>query len=829
MPLDKNDLQRLNFKLMRKFTAFFLCFICLLIYLASPLKINSLAFANSIFFQDNFNDGNADGWVIIRNQCGSRWSVEEGRYRNSISGRFCVTEAVPENSLWDNAWGNYSFEVDIRPMTGGDWNLAFRFIDTNNWYGLHFRYDEVILQKVLEGREPAPFPIYYSYPFRPGSIYHIKVIMEDDNIKVFMDDSDTPLIDYTDEETTIRHGKPALQASAGGIPSSSVYFDNVMVKSLDHEDEEEKELVVLVPGHGASWCLSAMLTGNECQTWKATPFVKTYDNLIATFESAGYEQDKNFFIFYYDWRKKIDNLADDFSAFIQDKIPEDEEALLVGHSMGGLVARSYLQKTQDPPVKKLVTVGSPHKGTTLVYYPWEGGQIPSDNTWQWLGLQLFVQLHKKGFATNMETIRHFAPSTQDFLPDFNYLIKNGQEVDVNTMIQQNSWLKNLGSSGPINTFGGNNQETLAMLEVEERSRVDELLGYWDDGKPINKQYSNEGDGTVLLKSAGLNGIPTESLDLNHGAIISDSQGIAKIIQLLELSISEIISDTSLLSRSPALVFFLHSPANLNLKNPPPGTIISNEDKLIIIPSASAGQYELEIIGTGDGFYHLEMGQLTENKDIWQTIINEIKSGEIENIIIDFNPNQPQENILIDPTGDFFLSMAKTKLKELKIDVDKFHVYKSIKARILYQLNKILRYLSPNQTGRTIQRNISYLYQLKISLNQWQKYNLISEDDNIYLKNGLMEVVWYLENAYTRIMEQSGQTVSPTRIQRDLQVINNILNRTESNLKNKTAALTYQLAKEKLNLAQERFDGAEYFSANILNYSTRFLSLEASRI
>lgn len=813
---------------MKRILSLFLYFLLFLIYLASPIILHHSTFANNILFQDNFDDGDANGWIIIRNLCGSTWSVKDGRYSNSIIGRDCVTESVPEDSLWDNAWQNYSLEVDITPMSGGDWNLAFRFIDINNWYGLHFRYDEVILQKVLEGIQPAPLPIYYSHTFRPGFTYHIKVIVEGNNIKVFIDHSTVPLIDYTDEGTVIGHGKPALQASAGGIPSSWVYFDNVVVKSLDHE-EEERQPIVLIPGHGASWCLSAILTGAECAEWQMTPFIKVYDNLIATLENADYVQNQDLFIFYYDWRKRIDSLADELAAFIADKIPGGEQALLVGHSMGGLVSRAYLQKTINPPIAKLLTIGSPHQGVPIAYPAWAGGEIWNDNTWQWLGLQLLLQIHKNGFATNMEALRYFAPSTQDFLPIFNYLLKDNQEIDVNTMTHQNNWLKTLTATEDLATLNGDQQQTLAGIDVEDSSWLDEYLGKWSDGKPQNKRFSSQGDATVLLASASINNVPNETLNLQHSGLISATGGLEKIIELLGLNISTIVNQTQAPAAQPALVFFLHSPASLNLQNPPANTIVSQEDNLIIIPNPSSGQYQLQVTGIASGSYHLEVGQITADETLWQTLAGDTYPGKQETLVINFDPSHPQENPLVDADGSLNLNIAKTKIKELKHYINQLNIRVAIKNSLIYSLDKVLRSLEINPSALQLQRSLADLYQLRININQWQKYNLLNASDSVYLRNSLMDIIAALENSYVRLMIQSGQAADQSRIQGDLQTVTAILSRLQPKVNNKDRALVYELAQEKLNQAEKEFIDEEYYYAQILVYSGRMLTTELSQL
>jgi hypothetical protein len=46
------------------------------------------------------------------------------------------------------------------------------------------------------------------------------------------------------------------------------------------------------------------------------PFVHEYDGVIQTLKNTGYEENKDYFVFYYDWRKGLNNLADDLESLI---------------------------------------------------------------------------------------------------------------------------------------------------------------------------------------------------------------------------------------------------------------------------------------------------------------------------------------------------------------------------------------------------------------------------------------------------------------------------------------------------------------------------------
>lgn len=118
-----------------------------------------------------------------------------------------------------------------------------------------------------------------------------------------------------------------------------------------------------------------------------------YANVLAMLESIGYSRDNNtLFVYAYDWRKSIDENAAALALFIQEKralleslnrqtgrVAKTVRFDLIGHSMGGLLARYYVQygnarigsrKDKLPAVtwggaknvRKVIMVASPHGG-----------------------------------------------------------------------------------------------------------------------------------------------------------------------------------------------------------------------------------------------------------------------------------------------------------------------------------------------------------------------------------------------------------------------------------------------------------------------------------
>lgn len=92
-----------------------------------------------------------------------------------------------------------------------------------------------------------------------------------------------------------------------------------------------------------------------------------YDPIITRLEAAGYREGETLFIFDYDWRLSILDNAKRLSAFVDGELPEGQFDVL-GHSMGGLVARTYaLREGGSPRIHRLISAGSPWRGSVQVF------------------------------------------------------------------------------------------------------------------------------------------------------------------------------------------------------------------------------------------------------------------------------------------------------------------------------------------------------------------------------------------------------------------------------------------------------------------------------
>jgi pimeloyl-ACP methyl ester carboxylesterase len=100
-----------------------------------------------------------------------------------------------------------------------------------------------------------------------------------------------------------------------------------------------------------------------------------------------------------------------------------ERLILVGHSMGGLVARAYLRREGSARVAKLVTLGSPHRGSRLaVVGPGENGRqmVPGS---EWL-----AGLNAPGAAPLPQTVSIYSCQDNYVMPQDSSLLEGAKIV-----------------------------------------------------------------------------------------------------------------------------------------------------------------------------------------------------------------------------------------------------------------------------------------------------------------------------------------------------------------------------------------------------------------
>jgi len=430
--------------------------------------------------------------------------------------------------------------------------------------------------------------------------------------------------------------------------------------------------IIILPGFMASWNKEAILHNQivDSSAWKLQNFVKEYDGLINTLKNIGYLENDNLFLFPYDWRQSIDKTKDDLNNFLQTKIWEshpNQKINLIGHSLGGLIARIFTQNYEEK-VNQIITVGSPHQGVVQVYKPLEAGEIDRGNTFLWLAEKIILVLNKSTIESDRVTITNKFPVAKDLFPTFHFLKDlTGNEISVEDMSIKNSLLssynQNFSEIFPIFTaiYGEKDKNTLSGYTVEPQNSLDQLLENYPDGKP-KESYLGLGDYTVLSNSARQD-TDSELLNFDHGEIITKKDAIKKILGLLNINFSDDqITEGKATKISSSLVFLIKSPAKMTVEFN--NSIYIEDEGIIFIPDAQSGSYGLKVQGTDQGKYEVIVGQISENNDLWESINGEITqspaSSQIDNYNIQYN-NQTALSIFPTPTITLIITPIPTGL------------------------------------------------------------------------------------------------------------------------------------------------------------------------
>lgn len=406
--------------------------------------------------------------------------------------------------------------------------------------------------------------------------------------------------------------------------------------------------IIIIPGFMASWNKEAILHNQtvDYSAWKLQNFVKEYSGLINTLINIGYEQNVNLFLFPYDWRQSIEKTTGDLNNYIQEKIwnnNPNQKINIVGHSLGGLIGRIFVQKNKDK-INQFISVGSPHQGVVQVYKPLESGEIDRENTFLWLAEKIILILNKSTLENDRVTIANKFPVAKDLFPTFNFLKDtSGNEISIDSLTIKNSFLtfynKTFLEIFPLFTaiYGEKDNNTPAGFIVEPQNIVDQLLGNYSDGKP-KESYFDFGDYTVLSKSASQDS-DSKKYYFDHGEIISKKEAIKKILDLLNISLSDdqiVEGQTTKISSS--LIFLIKSPATMTVEFE--NDFYPEDEGIIFIPNAQTGDYGLKVQGVNQGKYEVIVGQISENNDIWDSINGEITkfpaSSQIDNYYIQYN-------------------------------------------------------------------------------------------------------------------------------------------------------------------------------------------------
>lgn len=289
-----------------------------------------------------------------------------------------------------------------------------------------------------------------------------------------------------------------------------------------------------------------------------------FDGLIKKLISEGYEENKDLFVFPYDWRldirDSVDNIYSPILISLKDKITQIQNQTgsskvdIVAHSLGGLLSKYYIKNYGLGKIDKFIDLGTPHLGApstlkTLMFGDDLGIKFG------WFGLKAD---RVKSISQNMPSAYQLLPSENYFStssPDYKYYLYDMDDIDQDgargrlDFAQTKQFLKNTGRNEFLLDRAPNIHNDLDFMNPADYGvKAYNIVGcgvptigkFFSLGQKYNGQYYDvayiSGDGTVPEKSA--RSFPSveeyQVTGVNHSGLTS-AEGVGSLVSSLLLN------------------------------------------------------------------------------------------------------------------------------------------------------------------------------------------------------------------------------------------------------------------------------------------------------
>lgn len=438
------------------------------------------------------------------------------------------------------------------------------------------------------------------------------------------------------------------------------------------EEIKKPDPVIIIPG--------ILGSSDKNGEWVIDPIFHTYDDLLATLEANGYQREKDLFTLPYDWKES--NVLTALK--LRDKINEVQNICqcdkvdLVAHSMGGLVARQYIQFDKyENDVDQLIFLGTPHLGAPKSYLMWEGGENDVNNfTDRFMKFLLNRDAQKAGFSSLFDYVRNRPiPSVQELLPIYDYLRdkSTGNLKTYPNNYPQNTFLENLKagtadllSKVKVTNIVGDAGVTSTINTIRVVSSTN--LPLWEHGYPegFNEKISdmglekNTGDGTVSNISSDFVSNDLIRINSDHLELPLKAEGL--VFKKLTNKDAPILIDNGFSVNLKLLLIKILSPVDVQIIAPDgrrigkdfttgqeineiDGAFYSGfltDNEYLTIPNPIDGEYKIKTEGTDTGHYTVAVGYITDNLLVDKDFIAQTKPGLTEEINLSLSNANPTE-------------------------------------------------------------------------------------------------------------------------------------------------------------------------------------------
>jgi len=173
-----------------------------------------------VLFASDFNRGDLAGWAADREHV---WSVRRGVLRADLPDRKQERSFLYAGS---QEWGDYAVDLDVCMMRGVDKGVVVRIVGDSG-IGVDLRgpgYQDVLLHR-------RQWPLVKARVENAnGAWHHLRVEARGTRYRVWVDG--VLLLERSDGKQQ-QNGRIALAAYTGGVGECTVYYDNVIVTSLE--------------------------------------------------------------------------------------------------------------------------------------------------------------------------------------------------------------------------------------------------------------------------------------------------------------------------------------------------------------------------------------------------------------------------------------------------------------------------------------------------------------------------------------------------------------------------------------------------------------------
>jgi hypothetical protein len=438
-----------------------------------------------------------------------------------------------------------------------------------------------------------------------------------------------------------------------------------------------------------------------------------FDGLIKQLENSGYKEGEDLFVFPYDWRLGInENVSGIYSpalTSLEDKIKQilektgSEKIDIIAHSMGGLLAKSYIKNYGNGKVDKFIDIATPHLGSPDAFKVLMYG---SD-----MGIKFsFLGLNAdkvKEISQNMLSAYQLLPSRDYFSTsskDYNYYLDDMDDFDSNgikgklSYDQTKEFIKNSGRNSFLLNSSVNIHNDIDNIKLSDYGvKTYNIIGcgvptvgkIFTLGKKNNKDFEYDiayisGDKTVPLRSAEyLDSIEKYYITgIDHSTIPSSTSTKELVDSLLSIDTKTFnldnyknVSTTSDNCKLPNGTYLsFHSPVDVNiydengnhagieiggnLENNISGVgydIIEN-NKFVFLPDDK--QYEIKLNATDEGSFSSHIKKIQDGEVVETSYFSDLPLSSTSTRA-EVKISDTSSDILLDQAGDGFFEKSYT--------------------------------------------------------------------------------------------------------------------------------------------------------------------------